>query len=96
MAIRYGGEEFLAILPATDAVAALAIAERVRAAIASHDWPRRPITASLGVATATAPIPSVDALLEEADEALYLAKRKGRNRVVHHQARRAPEATATA
>ncbi|MDQ6854540.1 MAG: GGDEF domain-containing protein [Actinomycetota bacterium] len=80
LAGRWGGEEFLVLLPHADADAALIAAERIRAAIANITIPERPdqlITASIGVAvlrhhdTAT--------LLRDADTALYAAKANGRN-----------------
>ena len=78
---RYGGEEFALVLPGTGAAEARALAERLRLAIAAHPWAHRPVTASLGVATDG---PDGMGLLGEADQALYLAKRTGRDRVVHH------------
>jgi two-component system cell cycle response regulator len=82
---RWGGEEFVILLPRTTRADALLIAERVRAAVA--DGPivagdlSLPITLSLGVAT-TAEVPGgVDPLLAAADAALYRAKAAGRNRV---------------
>jgi diguanylate cyclase (GGDEF)-like protein len=81
---RFGGEEFVVLLPSTDAETALAVAERLRAAIASRPWPLGTVTASFGVATADASHPASPAsLVEQADQALYRAKRAGRDRVVH-------------
>jgi len=86
---RYGGEEFVVLLPATDQVAALAVAERIRSAIAELRIPHpdsdvaQVVTISLGVATArTGNIDSPQELIERADRALYRAKRSGRNRIV--------------
>jgi diguanylate cyclase (GGDEF)-like protein/putative nucleotidyltransferase with HDIG domain len=84
LAARYGGEEFAVLLPATATEAARAFAERVRIAIAGVPWPHRAITASLGVATGPTGACDGAALLARADEALYRAKRAGRNRVIHH------------
>jgi diguanylate cyclase (GGDEF)-like protein len=86
IAARYGGEEFSVLLPATDGVAAHVISERLRAAIAGHAWPRRPVTASFGIATMIPEVP-IDpvSLVEAADCALYFSKERGRNRVTHHQ-----------
>ncbi|HEY1397060.1 GGDEF domain-containing protein [Roseateles sp.] len=80
---RYGGEEFVILLPSTDAASARASAERVRIALASHvpEPGIPPCTASLGVAWAQAGDAGLDALLARADEALYRAKASGRNRV---------------
>lgn len=77
---RYGGEEFLVLLPATDAATALEVAERLRLArSASPELPA--CTVSIGVATTHGPGDSLQALLARADQALYGAKRAGRNRV---------------
>jgi len=83
LAARPGGEEFAVLAPGTDTEAALALAERLRLAIASQGWPLRPVTVSLGVTTTSDPRPDVNALVEEADRALYAAKQMGRDRVVH-------------
>jgi diguanylate cyclase len=81
---RFGGEEFLLVLPGTDRQGAVAVAERVRAAIEASALPDLPferrITISIGVAT-YAPGEEVAALLARADKALYQAKNAGRNRV---------------
>ena len=82
---RYGGEEFAMLLPTTSGRAALATASRVRQAIASlelvnHSGVPAPVTVSIGVALSTE-LRSAEALLLEADDALYRAKRKGRDRV---------------
>ena len=77
---RYGGEEFALILPGAAQQSALTVAERVRAAIAS--WPHATITASAGVATMSGGRGSAEQLLAAADEALYAAKRKGRDRAI--------------
>lgn len=80
---RYGGEEFVVLLPATGADEALEVAERLREAIAGRDWPHRPVTASLGVATSVAETPDESTLVELADRALYSSKQTGRNRTTH-------------
>lgn len=83
---RYGGEELAVILPHTELEGAYAIAERIRVAIESLRVPRLDhrgsltITASLGVATLGNG--DKDALIAEADAALYQAKRRGKNRSV--------------
>ncbi|MCD6059819.1 MAG: hypothetical protein K0S16_130 [Moraxellaceae bacterium] len=84
---RYGGEEFCVVLPETDVEGAHCVAERIRAGIeAMHfevEGTRVPVTTSVGVA---ARVPgsgdTAQALLAEADRALYAAKEAGRNRVV--------------
>ena len=81
---RYGGEEFLVLTPDTALDEAAALAERIRAAVEQYPWhsihPQLRLTISLGVAEAAALGP--EALVEEADRRLYLAKQEGRNRVV--------------
>lgn len=82
---RFGGEELLALLPQTDLAGALAIAERIRHRVQALTvlWQGEPVgaTVSLGVAALHAGHASVDALIRDADLALYEAKRAGRNRV---------------
>lgn len=78
---RWGGEEFMVLLPETGLAAAVASAERLREAIAGHGFAHvESVTASFGV-TALGPGDGFDALVKRADEALYLAKSRGRNRV---------------
>jgi diguanylate cyclase (GGDEF)-like protein len=80
---RWGGEEFLLALPSQDPYLGVELAGRVRSRIAEHDWGELAeglaLTVSAGVAFG--PAREVDAVLERADEALYEAKRAGRNRV---------------
>ncbi len=71
----------MVLLPESDLAAAMRSAERIRAAIAAHLFAHRePVTASFGVAV-LAPDDRLDGLVKRADDALYLAKRSGRNRV---------------
>jgi diguanylate cyclase (GGDEF)-like protein len=91
---RWGGEEFLLLLPGTDALGGEQLAERIRATLAERviltpDGVPIRLTVSLGVATHP-DAGDADALLEAADAALYSAKRAGKNRVVaaHAAARR--------
>ena len=84
---RWGGEEFIAVLPATGAAGAAEVAERMRAGIANTIFKDigEGTTISLGVATLSVvddPTTAWDALLKEADGLLYQAKNKGRNQVV--------------
>ena len=81
--VRYGGEEFVFAMPGAELAAAASFAERARLTVASYPWaqidPRLAVTISLGVSSGQSDEwPSV---LAEADRALYLAKRNGRDRV---------------
>jgi diguanylate cyclase (GGDEF)-like protein len=84
---RYGGEEFLVVLPNSSLERASTIAERIRRAIEDTPFthedkqPGGQVTASLGVATCPDHAPAADQLTECADQAMYLAKRLGRNRI---------------
>jgi len=82
---RSGGEEFVVLLPGVDTGMAGKIAESLRAAIESQDWPHRRVTASFGIGTAwtTAELADISGLLNAADAALYQSKNSGRNRVTH-------------
>lgn len=79
---RYGGEEFAVVLPETDAVGAIEVAERIRARVAGEPFPERPMTVSLGVAVYPGDGDSPEAVVAVADSGLYAAKHAGRNRVV--------------
>lgn len=79
---RYGGEEFLVILPHTSAALAIEVAERIRRAVKALTWTQRGlrVTASSGVCEYAGM--DVDGLVEIADQRLYRAKEEGRDRVV--------------
>ncbi len=79
---RYGGEEFVLLLPHTSGAEAMALAERLRAAVEHAPWKRRALTISLGVCTLGPDANNALFLLERADAAMYEAKAAGRNRVV--------------
>jgi two-component system cell cycle response regulator len=85
---RWGGEEFLAIRPRIDSEGAQAVAERIRRDVAGSPVGPQGISITVSVGCATLEDePSADLLLRRADEALYAAKRAGRNAVVvaeHH------------
>ena len=82
---RYGGEEFCFLLPETESQAAAVLAERLRAAIAGLRFAvgadEFSVTVSLGVAERKDEHDTLEALLRRSDEALYAAKRAGRDRV---------------
>jgi len=82
---RYGGEEFAVLLPATDVIEALDVAERLRSAIASRSWPHRKVTASVGVATAGPATMDAATLVDQADHALYRSKQAGRDQITHYR-----------
>ncbi|HEX3535828.1 MAG TPA: PleD family two-component system response regulator [Stellaceae bacterium] len=85
---RFGGEEFVVVMPETNLAGAEVVAERLRLAIARAPFrlpssgEQVPITISIGVAAAESAEDGVDAMLKRADEALYTAKNGGRDRVV--------------
>lgn len=84
---RWGGEEFLLLLPETDLAQSLAFAERIRVAVEVNDISlgseRVRVSVSLGVAQ-LAPEQTLEQLINDADQRLYRAKSDGRNRVVGH------------
>jgi two-component system chemotaxis response regulator CheY len=82
---RYGGEEFVLLLPGTGAAPARLACERHRAVIEHHGWRLRPVTASFGIATLGPDTQCGADLVNEADQALYHSKRRGRNRVTHFE-----------
>jgi diguanylate cyclase (GGDEF)-like protein/PAS domain S-box-containing protein len=88
---RYGGEEFCVVLPGLSVADALAVAERMRADIqanahaAIRGTKLSAITASFGVATINVQARSIEALVDQADQALYRSKQSGRNRVTPWQ-----------
>jgi diguanylate cyclase (GGDEF)-like protein/PAS domain S-box-containing protein len=87
---RYGGEEFVIILPDTEQRGATTLAEEIRHNIQGYQWQRGKVTASFGVTTVQVE-PKANLqyaqlstkLIDEADQALYHSKRTGRNKVTH-------------
>lgn len=79
---RYGGEEFCVVLPATDSATSAAIGEQIRAAIEAALAEPYHVTASFGVSGVELGAANFQAMLEQADQALYHAKDSGRNAVV--------------
>jgi diguanylate cyclase (GGDEF)-like protein len=90
VAARYGGDEFVVMLPDTPARGALEVAERIRHAVESAPFAaevgRVPCTVSIGVASFPEDGRGIEALLARADRALYEAKAAGRNRVMQTSA----------
>ncbi|MGC1542007.1 MAG: PleD family two-component system response regulator [Xanthobacteraceae bacterium] len=88
LACRYGGEEFVIVMPETDMAVAAMVAERLRRRIAAEAFAiaqgsrQIPVTISIGIAGLRGKDDTAPALLKRADQALYRAKRDGRNRVV--------------
>lgn len=85
---RYGGEEFVVVLPNLTEMEAAQLAEQIRLDIESHELQqnelRLQVTASFGVTTAIDSSNQPDALVDQSDQALYKAKQSGRNRVVRY------------
>ena len=88
LACRVGGEEFVIVMPETDMAVAAMVAERLRRRIAAEPFPisqgsqHLPVTLSIGIAALRGQDDNAAALIKRADQALYRAKRDGRNRVV--------------
>jgi two-component system cell cycle response regulator len=92
LACRYGGEEFVLVMPETDIAVATMVAERLRRRIAGEPFSIQQgaqaleVTISIGIAAASGASDTAAAILKRADTALYQAKRDGRNRVVQDAA----------
>jgi two-component system cell cycle response regulator len=92
LACRYGGEEFVIVMPETDMAVAGMVAERIRRRIATEPFPIQQgtknleVTISIGIAALNGADDTAAAMLKRADTALYRAKRDGRNRVVQDAA----------
>jgi two-component system cell cycle response regulator len=88
LACRYGGEEFVIVMPETDMAVATAVAERLRRRIATEPFAIQKgarhleVTISIGIAALSGVDDNAATVLKRADQALYRAKRDGRNRVV--------------
>lgn len=83
---RYGGEEFCILLPNTDLEQAKVLAEKFRTHIEALKFTDLKVTASQGVSCTALQAGEPEEMLEQADQALYVAKRTGRNRVVSFDA----------
>jgi two-component system cell cycle response regulator len=88
LACRCGGEEFVIVMPETDMAVAAMVAERLRRRIAAEQFAIEqgarsiPVTISIGIASLRGREDTAATILKRADQALYRAKRDGRNRVV--------------
>lgn len=87
---RFGGEEFIALIPETEIADCLMIAERIRQSIANEQLYLKPdvklkFTVSVGVTKLISPEQNLDELVKQADIALYQAKERGRNCVVRYE-----------
>ncbi|MEQ1545856.1 GGDEF domain-containing protein [Methyloglobulus sp.] len=80
---RYGGEEFAIILPNTNQLSAMLLAEKLRKAIEIQPWVEKLVTASFGVSTLSEDISEQTQLIHSADQALYISKARGRNCLTH-------------
>ena len=81
VAARYGGEEFSVLFPQTTLKEAQAVAERIRERVEETEFPYRRITVSIGLATYSPDLGSINQIIKAADLALYDAKNAGRNNV---------------
>ncbi|MDD2781359.1 GGDEF domain-containing protein [Sulfuricurvum sp.] len=81
IACRYGGEELSVIMPHTDMETAFDVAERIRKTIENTDIDGIKTTISIGVSETTESLKDAEELVKQADDALYLAKNEGKNRV---------------
>lgn len=81
VAARYGGEEFSILLPQTTSEEAHTIAERIRQKIEATHFPNRKVTVSIGIASCSHIVCTPPEIIKAADQALYEAKRRGRNNV---------------
>lgn len=81
IAVRYGGEEFLVMMPATPAAGARSVVERIRQQLAAREDLPIAVTVSAGLAMGLAGRDEPEAVFRAADQALYVAKRRGRDRV---------------
>jgi len=79
---RYGGDEFVLILPDTDTEGAVRLGERIRDEVAAYDMRGKKVTASIGIATYPRHGQDKDVLFRQADQAMYRVKEKGKNGIL--------------
>jgi diguanylate cyclase (GGDEF)-like protein len=85
---RYGGDEFVVLLPETDDQAAALVVEKLMAALRGATHSGWPTTFSIGAVTINGPRTSLDRLIQQADKLVYAAKEDGKNRVRHRRLHR--------
>jgi len=82
LVVRYGGEEFVLLLPETNESQAMLLSDRIMAMVRGYEWGREQVTVSGGVADLQPSIARPHDLVTRADKALYAAKRAGKDRIV--------------
>jgi len=82
LVVRYGGEEFVLLLPETNEQQALMLSNRIQAMVRGYEWGREQVTVSGGVAELQPSIVHPHELVTRADKALYAAKRAGKDRII--------------
>lgn len=87
---RYGGEEFAVLLPESGVEAAVGLAKRLMERIAGEVWDHEPVTVSIGLTALNESLSNGFQLVTQADEALYEAKRAGKNRVIAYGSDKRP------
>jgi diguanylate cyclase (GGDEF)-like protein len=79
---RYGGEEFIILLPDATESQAGELADRILKLLRATTWPLEPITTSIGIACLAPTTPTESHIVTLADEALYVAKRSGKDQAI--------------
>jgi diguanylate cyclase (GGDEF)-like protein len=82
LVVRYGGEEFVLLLPETNEQQALLMSNRIQAMVRGHEWGQQQVTVSGGVADLQPSVVRSHELVTRADKALYAAKHAGKDRIV--------------
>jgi diguanylate cyclase (GGDEF)-like protein len=82
LVVRYGGEEFVLLLPETNEQQALLLSNRIQAMVRGHEWGHEQLTVSGGVADLQPSVIKPHELVTRADKALYAAKHAGKDRIV--------------
>jgi diguanylate cyclase (GGDEF)-like protein len=82
LVVRYGGEEFVLLLPETDESQAMMLSNRIQAMVRGYEWGREQVTVSGGIADLQPSVLRPHDLVTRADQALYAAKRAGKDRII--------------